>query len=217
MTQTLAGPWRLDPELHAWRTDPRVVRAALGLLPVGFVPRTMLDPGAGEGPWGREAKVFWPDMHLTGVERQACATAESYDAWHCDDLLTWVAPHRYDFIAGNPPFGDIGFPIIVRARTEWLAPGGYALFYYHQRLLASLDRYRFFRHHAPIAVQHVVPRPKHTDEARTERQGEYIVALWRQGGHGHNGTGEYRGGWLYWREQELDDDEQLALPLFATL
>jgi hypothetical protein len=212
MSTSNQQPWKLDPTIHAWRTDRRVVDAALNLLPTDCAPSYALDPGAGEGHWGRGAKDLW-GLHVTGVEIQPCAPAAGYDEWHTADLLTWTAPRQYDLIIGNPPFGKIGFPIIKRCLTEWLAPKGYALFYYHSRILASLERFGYYQHHAPLRVAHVVPRPSHTDDPATEKQGEYVAVLWRQGVHGYNGTGRYLGDWLYWRPcVEVD---QLAMPLFA--
>jgi hypothetical protein len=208
-------PWRLDPALHAWRTDPRVVQKAIDLIPGDFRPRTILDAAAGEGVWGLHAKARWPTAHLLGVELQNCTPAEGFDCWVRDDLRTWVAPHKFDLIVTNPPFGDLGWPIILRCLNEWLADDGCLLVYYHQRILASIDRYAYYRHHAPVSAHTVVPRPSHTDDPKTEKQGEYIVLRWQQGVHGYQDSGQYLGGWIYWKEKLLPDESQATLPLFA--
>ena len=74
----------------------------------GMEPRTMLDPAAGDGVFGKVARGVWPDLHIVGVEpREECW--EYLDA-NCDEVVRGTLEeyatgvHAFDIIATNPPF-----------------------------------------------------------------------------------------------------------------
>ena len=85
-------------------TPLKVCQQALSLLPLGYIPDTILDPGAGTGVWGQSAKERWPYAHLTGVELRNVAPHDAYDDWYQDDFRLW--PERSEFAPVNP--GPLG-------------------------------------------------------------------------------------------------------------
>jgi 16S rRNA G1207 methylase RsmC len=100
-----------------------------GLDRVTVTPARILDPGAGEGAWGIEARRRWPDAHLIGVDIRPLPQPAAYDEWHTGDLreiLPRLAP--VDLVIGNPPYRDGLAEEAVRAGLALLLPGGELLF-----------------------------------------------------------------------------------------
>jgi methylase of polypeptide subunit release factors len=81
------------------------VRAGLDLLPA-IHPARILDPGAGGGIWGTEARSRWPESNITGVELRTINPALQfpYDCWYTADFLTCPIPQPFDLVIGNPPY-----------------------------------------------------------------------------------------------------------------
>lgn len=62
------------------------------------------------------------------IAREAEAVPPS-DRWHiyCDDIRTWVAPRRYDFIITDPPYPKEYlelYEVLAKRSVGWLKPGG---------------------------------------------------------------------------------------------
>lgn len=186
------------PDFHYWTTPMRLVRKALtSCLPPGFTPRTILDPGAGTlGNWGTVARSIWPDALIVGVEIREVSPPAAYDEWITANLMSWQDARRFDLVMGNPPFGTFGPAIIQAAVERSIAPGGSALFYYHQRFLATDARALWMEDYCPEYVWNVVPRPSHSSDGNTEKGGEYVVMRWRAGRRGP----PYMTDFLRWRE-----------------
>lgn len=64
-------------------TPEPLVRAALTsrILPIMPAPRTILDPGAGQGVWGRVARSIWPNAFIVGTEIRNLPKPPEYDRW----------------------------------------------------------------------------------------------------------------------------------------
>jgi hypothetical protein len=68
-------------------------------------PRTVLDPGCGDGVWGEVAREFFPDAQITGVDIRELPKNSSYTYWVTEDFLTSGIESKYfELIIGNPPF-----------------------------------------------------------------------------------------------------------------
>lgn len=77
-------------------TDPRAVRAAyneLARLAPDFAPARVLDPGAGDGPWGEEAQRIWRRPYIVGVElRPEVPAHPAYDEWFRGSFISLPTP-----------------------------------------------------------------------------------------------------------------------------
>lgn len=90
-----------EPVVHQWLVRLRDVD--------GLDPRSMLDPSAGDGVFGKVARQVWPDVRIVAVEpRPEC---REYLVAHCDvvetmSLEAYLARGTgwFDLIVTNPPF-----------------------------------------------------------------------------------------------------------------
>ena len=86
-------------------TEEKLVRAALQLIP----PQDhsiILDPGAGDGNWGRVIRQIYPTAEIHGVELRQIKAAKGYDRWFTCNFADYQTDQRYDLVIGNPPFDD---------------------------------------------------------------------------------------------------------------
>lgn len=70
-------------DLDFYPTMLQDCRQALQLIPVPATEAPLiLDPGAGDGPWGLAARSIWPGCHIAGVEvRPEAIRQECYAEW----------------------------------------------------------------------------------------------------------------------------------------
>lgn len=64
----------------------------------------ILDPGAGDGVWGKVARALFPDAFIMGTEIRDLPKPEWYDAWEIVPFKEFVIPGTFDLIIGNPPY-----------------------------------------------------------------------------------------------------------------
>jgi hypothetical protein len=114
------------------------VRAALSLLPVGYTPETILDPGAGTGVWGQVARERWPHAWIEGVEVRSTPHPDAYDVWFIGDLARYTHPPMIDLVIGNPPYKLA--EQFVRRSLDLLLPSGYLVFLLRLGFLEGQDR-----------------------------------------------------------------------------
>jgi hypothetical protein len=75
-----------------------------------LLPFRILDPGAGDGRWGLEAKQYFSQFYstvtLTGVEIRDVPKPNGYDHWYANtDIREWKPPFtKFHLAVGNPPF-----------------------------------------------------------------------------------------------------------------
>lgn len=158
------------------------VTSALDLLPYGFVPYWILDPGCGDGVWGRVAKQRWFNSRIDGVETRDVENPPGYEPLYRGDFRTWDAPHAYDLVIGNPPYKHT--EPFVRLSLKHLRDGGYLLFLLRLSFLEGQARGRGLWRQLP-------PRAVYVCSARTSFMGNgksdataYAVYLWQKGWHG---------------------------------
>lgn len=77
-----------------------------------WLPRSILDVGAGGGIWGEVAHKLWPHAQIAGIEvREDVKPRPDYSMWLTADFFDQVEQLRamgpFDLIMGNPPFGVV--------------------------------------------------------------------------------------------------------------
>lgn len=162
--------------------DTPVEFAHLGLALVEGEPQTVLDPGAGTGPWGTAARARWPRARIIGIEARPLAKPPAYDEWHVGpfELLAPSLP-RVQAVVGNPPYRDAeGF---IHRSLALLAPGGTAVFLLRLAFLASVERaVGLFRSCPPALVSICARRPIFYGDRNGAT--DFAFFVWREGHHG---------------------------------
>jgi hypothetical protein len=175
--------------LHLYRTPAYLAAAALAL--VSGEPRSILDPGAGEGAWGQAARRRWPEATITGVEIRDVIHPPEYDVWLPLTDFTqargfWSAethctPGSFDLVIGNPPFRH-GEAFVRRSLSFARPDGGQVLHLLPLGFLASQGRGKgLWREHRPEHVTVICDRPSFFENGRTDRY-DYAFYQWEHGG-----------------------------------
>lgn len=165
-------------------TPAWVIRAALDGLPDDFQPHRILDPGAGDGSWGREAKLaYWHYAYIAGVEERPVPSCIYYNGWHETDYRLWANDEQqFDLIMGNPPYKHA--EEFIRSSLPMLQPGGQMVFLLPLAYLAGQARGRdLWRKYPPYKILVCSTRPSFTGDGNTDRA-EYALFYWQQGWRG---------------------------------
>lgn len=172
-----------DPLDH-YPTPLALCRDALALIPDERPVISILDPGAGTGPWGRVARERWTTATIEGVEVNAeRPQAVGYSTWHHADFLSWQAPaNSYDLVIGNPPYKFA--EAFVRRSLELTQPDGYVLFLLRLAFLEGQARgATLWRQIPPQQVAVCSARPSFTGDGNTDATA-YALFLWQRGWRG---------------------------------
>lgn len=172
-------------EYDHYPTDPAVAAAGLSILPVGWTPQTVLDPGAGSGVFGRAVRLVYPKAHIAGCDLRDIPNPnpEDYDEWRAGEPFAWwPSDHKVDLIIGNPPYGKEGERFCYKAMSL-LNPGGHLIFLFRLTFTGSRRREAGLFHEFPIHTLHVlVPRPSFLgDGSRRTDADEYAYFHWIEG------------------------------------
>ena len=152
------------------RTDPRI-----------------LDPGAGDGVWGRECAKLWPDSYLVGVELREGCYDPRYDHWitgdfHDPNVLATSAHEEFDLVVGNPPYRHATH--FVEKSLSLLRHGGRLLFLLRLAFLESQKRGTgLFLKSPPKRVVVCMRRPSFTGDGKTNSTA-FAFFLWEKGFQG---------------------------------
>lgn len=160
-------------------TPTSVCESALRLIPAEVAPLYILDPGAGDGPWGVAAKERWPLCHLTGVEiRRDVPRHPLYDRWERFDYIKEARYYSgYHLVIGNPPYKHA--ESFVRAALAAVRPGGYVCFLLRLAFLESQARGAgLWQEHPPQQVAVCSKRPSFTGDGKTDATA-YAVFVWQ--------------------------------------
>lgn len=159
-------------------TQDSLCDAALDLV-AGQVPKEIMDPGCGQGPWGKAAKVRWPGAAVTGVDIDP-GICEEYDKVIKGDFLQLSkSTEPYDLIIGNPPYKFT--EEFVRKSLDILSGNGQIIFLLRLNFLASRKRSTgLFKDHPPKAVYVLSTRPSFTGDNKAD-DSEYALFVWAAG------------------------------------
>ena len=145
---------------------------------MNFSPQTILDPGAGDGVWGRAARTRWPQSLIAGVELRAVPQPAGFNFWYSDDYLRMTTAPAFDLIIGNPPYKLA--ESFVRQSLANLADGGYLVFLLPLGFLAGKGRFSgLYSDFPPERVAICAGRPSFTGNGKTDAH-EYAVFYWRK-------------------------------------
>jgi len=171
-------------------TPAPFAEAGLSLLPDGFAPRSILDPGAGAGVWGNVARARWPKAMITGVELRDEPHPEAYNGWVNMDFRLWMeAGITYDLVMGNPPYKYA--EEFVRESLVRLTHRGWLVFMLRLAFLESRKRLRLWADSPPVTVAVCANRPSFTGDRKTNATA-FAFFVWQQGY-----TGDTQLQWVY--------------------
>ncbi len=155
--------------------------AALNLVPNVYTADYVLDPGAGDGVWGKAFRCFNKTADLQGVEKRITSFPFSdYNGWWVDeDYLKAKMSNRYDLIFGNPPY-SIAEEFIRKGLSE-LEQGGYLIFLLRLAFLESKKRhFGLFTEFPPKEVSVLSRRPSFYGDGKTNATA-YALFIWQEG------------------------------------
>ena len=184
-------------ELDFYPTPREFVRTTLHWLNnvLDIEPRQILDPGAGLGVWGDEARSVWDHVYITGVElnKPDSLYSSAFDEIHFGDYLEFTSDHKYNLIIGNPPyylqeeFIDKSFSLLL--------DGGYLGFLLKLSFLESQKRYNLYfgtDNRRPKHVWVSVRRISFTGDRKSNADA-YCFVVWKKGWLGNTELA-----WLNW-------------------
>lgn len=151
--------------------------------------KTALDPGMGNGVWGRAFRRYNSIAHLAGVEiapeGDLCGwthemTKEGmYNDVYVSDFTEWETDAKYDLIMGNPPFKFVHE--FVDKSLDLLAPRGQLVFLMRLAMLESQKRYKKWWTRTPLKKVMVSPkRISFTNDGKSDDTA-YAVFVWQEG------------------------------------
>jgi hypothetical protein len=171
-------PLRPRADFDFYPTPGAVVTAALELIPTQ--PETILDLGAGLGPFGYEARSRWPLAAILGVEVQPLPCPEAYDGWinasfpECRPEVEVYGP--FDAIIGNPPYRQA--EEFIHHSLDLLAVDGWLVLLLRLAFLEGQRRRTSLYHQYPPHSVHVCSkRPSFTGDGKTDATA-YAVFCW---------------------------------------
>lgn len=173
-------------EQDHYPTPPWLAEKALQLI--REPPATILDPGAGNGVWGRAARRRWPDAYIQAIEIRPMPIESTlgYDSCLCNDYLEdsrEPQPEPADLICGNPPYRLI--EPFIRRSLELLNRHGEILFLARLAFLAGQKRRDgLFREHPPRTVAVCSKRPGFNAGNNRTNATDFAVLLWQKGWSG---------------------------------
>jgi hypothetical protein len=197
-------PMRARPVTDLYNTPAPVAAAALRYLFERPAPGDqyeqpvrVLDPGSGNGVWGREARALLGERaHIVGCELEDRPPDPAYTWWRCADFLTQNWPMNFDFICGNPPYSLA--EQFVRRGVDQLAPSGTLMYLLKLDFLASATRVRGLYADPGIVLTEVsvlANRPSFFDNGSTNAYEHGLFFFRRRRG----GEGEPTITWLDWK------------------
>ena len=158
---------------------------------IDYTPTLILDPGAGDGQGGQEARKLWPSAHIVGVEldNERHTPHPAYDDFIYRDFLRWHPDQRFDLILSNPPYSnpsrDIAEGFVHKARTL-LTQAGKMVFIVRAAFTHSQGRWdRIFRDYQPELELVSIRRPSFYYEltgSKDTNSEDYTILVWGRDG-----------------------------------
>lgn len=160
-------------------TPIELCRAAINLIPAHFVMPNqpqILDPGCGNGVWGRAIAERYPSAYITGVELRDVPMPNEYHELHRGDFLDLYIPGRYDLVIGNPPYKFA--EQFIRKSFDLLHGPGIVLMLLRLAFLEGQARTKgLWAEHPPRRVAVLGRRPSFTGDGKTDATA-YALYLW---------------------------------------
>lgn len=126
-------------EYDFYPTPIEVCRASLQILLKDWMPDFILDPGAGDGVWGKAFREFNLSSYLVGVELRDVQKPLEYDSWYNKDFSKFSHHLKFDLVMGNPPYKYA--EEFLDKSLELLEDNGYILFLLRLSFLEGISRY----------------------------------------------------------------------------
>jgi SAM-dependent methyltransferase len=156
----------------------------------------VLDPGAGEGVWGKALREFLADRNfltirsggglvkpeITGIDIRDLPKPDEYNTWMVGDFLVTEFKQKFSLIMGNPPYNNDNAMNFVEKSFDLLAPGGFIVFLLRLEFLGALKRMDFFHENPPFEVVVCSNRPSFTGNNSTGAE-NFAYFLWQKPGH----------------------------------
>lgn len=167
---------------------------ALQILPIN--PNSILDPGAGDGVWGKVARSRFPYSFIAGNDIRELSKPEWYDDWRIGNYVENQINYEitFDLIMGNPPF-KVAEKFITKS-LNLLRPDGLIVFLLRLEFLASKGRhFRLFSNYPPCKVYVLSRRPSFfsTNGGHTVDAMDYGLFIWQ-----NKNFKDTTLDWLYW-------------------
>ncbi len=169
-----------------YKTPIELCRSALKILPEGFPSFRVLDPGCGDGVWGkayREIKSL-EDSMLIGVDIRDVGELPEYDKVHIGDFRNFYDPILgFNLVFGNPPYRFA--EEFIDISLDVLREGGYLLFLLRLAFLESDKRYKKYYNSGlnPKEVYVSTRRISFTENKKSDNTA-YGIYLWQKGWKG---------------------------------
>lgn len=185
--------------------------AALDELPINDTPNPhVLDPGAGDGVWGRALAQHTRGLLVEGIEIEQRKHPREYFTWQTGSFIsiprpkepkadasprTWsnyrarlwaseqpvVAPRKRQYGLVMGNPPYIDAEKFIRTSFTYLPLGGYLVLLLRLAFLAGQDRAKgLWQEYPPYKVLVCGKRPSFTGDGKTDAT-EYAVYYWRQG------------------------------------
>jgi hypothetical protein len=139
---------------------------------------TILDPGAGDGIWGKAWRQVYKYGCITGVEIRKEETPMAYNDWINADYLTLDLNQRYGLILGNPPFKYA--QEFIEKSWDYLEINGMIAFVLPLKFLESQKRYHtIFATMPPNKIYVCVRRLSFSGDGKTNDEA-HALFVWQK-------------------------------------
>lgn len=128
-----------DTDDH-YPTPQPFVESAFNLVPSTLDVQRVLDPGAGSGAFGMEARKRYPNCKIAGIETREVPKPIEYNSWLSLSFVGLSIPVQFDLVIGNPPYKFA--EDAVRFGWEHLRPGGTMVYLLRLAFLEGQKRYK---------------------------------------------------------------------------
>jgi hypothetical protein len=175
-------------------TPESLVVAALDKVTI--TPATILDPGAGDGVWGRVAFKKWNDPFIVGIDIREVPMPECYTWWKFNtDFLEMKLDVTFNLVMGNPPYNKA--EEFIRKGYAHLTVGGQMVMLLRLAFLESQKRAKgLWKELRPKNVYVLGRRPSFTGNGKTDATA-YMVALFEK-----DWSGITELDWLEWKYED---------------
>lgn len=199
---------QVDPN-HFYPTPDKLCEAVISRIDRDFdLPFSMklLDPGAGNGPWGKAYKEYDSSIFTVGVELQNIFVDKYYDYFYSNtNFLDWENQEYFDIVIGNPPFKLA--EEFIRHSLSLMNDGGYLVFLPRSAFKESAQRWYknnqpgLFQTHCYVKEYQLVQRPgfKPNKHGKNSPEHAYSIFVWQKNNYPDLKTDWPISDWISWK------------------